>query len=240
MISVLVVAHNEEAHIAACLDSLMRQTLRPEEILVIVHNSTDATADIASKYLVRVIEYTGPAGSIYARMKGFESVAGDIVACIDGDAEASPGWLHNIVLPLNRPTVSLVGGPIFWKNTPFMQILSLWIFFGYYPLTRLLKPEAFVDVWGANFALRIRDYRAVGGLSGLESVRDALGFEETYWPDDLYLTLRLRTQGSVAIAHRATVSVTGKERGNAHAFMLSARNRKRAQMIIRYMRKGSL
>lgn len=47
-ISVIVCAHNEQAHLAGCLHSLLAQTRPPDELIVIDNASTDATADIAA------------------------------------------------------------------------------------------------------------------------------------------------------------------------------------------------
>lgn len=55
-ISVLVIAHNEEAHIAECIDSILSQSQKPDEIVLVVHNSTDWTLEIAQKYQdIRVV-----------------------------------------------------------------------------------------------------------------------------------------------------------------------------------------
>ncbi|MBU2103620.1 glycosyltransferase, partial [Patescibacteria group bacterium] len=74
--SVLIIAHNESKHIAGCIESLLSQTMQPDEIVLINHNSTDATGEIARKYPVTVVDYEGPEGSVYARIKGFETVQG--------------------------------------------------------------------------------------------------------------------------------------------------------------------
>lgn len=56
--SVLIIAHNEEAHIRECIESILSQSQQPEEIVLIVHNSTDNTLEIAQEYReVRVIEH---------------------------------------------------------------------------------------------------------------------------------------------------------------------------------------
>ena len=49
-ISVLIIAHNEEAHIAECLDSIMGQTIQADEIVLIAHNCTDMTLEVARQY----------------------------------------------------------------------------------------------------------------------------------------------------------------------------------------------
>ncbi len=58
-ISVLIIAHNESTHIAQCIESIITQSCLPDEIICIVHNSTDETANIARKYpQVQVMEFS--------------------------------------------------------------------------------------------------------------------------------------------------------------------------------------
>lgn len=58
-ISVLIIAHNEGLHIAECIASILNQSKKPDEIVVIVHNSTDKTLEIVRNYKeVQAIEYT--------------------------------------------------------------------------------------------------------------------------------------------------------------------------------------
>jgi glycosyltransferase involved in cell wall biosynthesis len=48
--SILIIAHNEEIHIDECLASIVNQTKKADEIILIAHNCTDRTVEIASKY----------------------------------------------------------------------------------------------------------------------------------------------------------------------------------------------
>lgn len=47
MVSIIVIAHNEERYIQECLTALQNQTRKADEIIVVVHNSSDTTAEIA-------------------------------------------------------------------------------------------------------------------------------------------------------------------------------------------------
>jgi poly-beta-1,6-N-acetyl-D-glucosamine synthase len=49
-ISILIIAHNEEAHIEKCLSAIIEQTQKPHEIVLIAHNCTDRTVEIAKNY----------------------------------------------------------------------------------------------------------------------------------------------------------------------------------------------
>jgi len=49
-ISIIIPAHNEEMHLASCLEAFIAQTNGPEEVIVVDDNSTDATYQIASEF----------------------------------------------------------------------------------------------------------------------------------------------------------------------------------------------
>jgi glycosyltransferase involved in cell wall biosynthesis len=48
--TVLIIAHNEATHISECLESLEKQTITPDEIILVAHNCTDETVVIAKKF----------------------------------------------------------------------------------------------------------------------------------------------------------------------------------------------
>lgn len=105
--TVLIVAHNEAAHIAECLESIERQTLQPDEILLVAHNCTDETVAIARKFpRVRIEELTTKERApIYPRIRGFELATHEIIACIDGDGVADDDWLEHVTKPLEDTRV---------------------------------------------------------------------------------------------------------------------------------------
>jgi len=95
-ISVVIPTYNEERDIAACLDSLMRQTVKPDEIILVNNNSTDATVSIASEYPSVKIINEKQKGITFSRTAGFNAAKSDIIARIDADTIASPGWIAAI------------------------------------------------------------------------------------------------------------------------------------------------
>lgn len=48
--SILIIAHNEEAHIRECIESALHQSQKADEIVLVAHNCTDKTVDIAQEY----------------------------------------------------------------------------------------------------------------------------------------------------------------------------------------------
>lgn len=95
-VSVVIPAHNEEKNISKCLESLMHQSEKPDEIIVVNNNSTDRTAEIASKFPgVRVINETKK-GITYARTRGFNEAKYEIIARTDADTIVSRDWVKTI------------------------------------------------------------------------------------------------------------------------------------------------
>ncbi len=199
-VSVLVIAHNEEKHIRKCLVSLQNQTKIPDEIVVIAHNCTDNTIAIANEFSrVRVVTHnTREKGPLYARIKGFQEVREDIVACIDGDSCASPQWVEKITKPFENNLVVGVGG-IIWFNGVMANLATIGFFF----LDPLFRPTYHFYFWGANFAVRKSAYGAVGGLEPLITLKEELKLH--LMPDDAYLSCALIRMGKVVYARKAKV-----------------------------------
>ena len=85
-ISCIVPVYNGARFVAEALDSILAQTLRPNEIIVVDDGSTDATAEIVNRY-AQYVTYlrqtnSGPAS---ARNRGIEIATGDFFAFLDAD-----------------------------------------------------------------------------------------------------------------------------------------------------------
>lgn len=88
-ISVIVAAYNVENYIEKCLNSIVSQTYRNLEIIVVNDGSTDRTLDKISnfaKFDNRMIIINKPNGGLSsARNAGIDCASGDYIGFIDGD-----------------------------------------------------------------------------------------------------------------------------------------------------------
>ncbi|HRH31099.1 MAG TPA: glycosyltransferase family 2 protein [Candidatus Paceibacterota bacterium] len=199
--SVLIVAHNEEKIIGKCLASVFEQTMKPDEVVVIVHNASDRTFEIANSFAaehnVKVIDYKGPDGVPFARIKGFEIVSGGIIACLDGDSIAEKNWLKNLTAPLADPKVSIVGGYAILTNNMWSHFVSFWQF----RILRATKQKMNYFAWGSNFACRKADYEKVGGFTPIIGLKETLPLY--FWAEDFYISLALMKIGKIRFATNA-------------------------------------
>ncbi|MGI8457134.1 MAG: glycosyltransferase family A protein [Propionibacteriaceae bacterium] len=118
--SVVVPALNEESVLGDCLASLLAQTFSgPFEIIVVDNGSTDATAELATRYDVQVVSETR-AGVCFARQRGLSVARGDIVVSTDADTTFSPGWLQLIDERFTaHPDAVAVAGPCSFVDGPW-------------------------------------------------------------------------------------------------------------------------
>lgn len=114
--SVVIITKDRPAFLARALQSLTRQSLMPNEVLVVDNNSAlsyeSVFAEFQDRLPLRTVVETVP-GIPAARNRGIREVRGDIIAFTDDDCEADPHWLENIVAPFYRnPFIGMVGGEL--------------------------------------------------------------------------------------------------------------------------------
>ncbi len=204
-ISVLVIAHNEEQHIAECIDSLLKQTLKPEQITVIVHNSTDNTETVARSYPVDVFTYNGPQGIVYARIEGFRHMNGDMVLCIDGDSYAKENWVAEMSATLVKGNI-LVGSWVKHRGTLFGKFSSVFNKI----LCKTKGDKAAIWIWGPSFAFYAKDIYRVKETY-MESLELTKQLQLTRNPEDYWLALFMSKEGGLEVTNNTHVYTHTKE-----------------------------
>lgn len=200
-ISATVIAHNEEEWIEKCILSLLQQTVEPDEIIILAHNCSDKTIEIASKYPVKVEILNEGVGTIYSRAKAIEVSTGDVVCCTDGDCWADKNWIKNISEPLiKNKSISIVGGYTKIQNGLFWKFSCWWQFV---INRKLLNNKNNRFAWGSNFALRKKDYEKTGGLLPFLDIKKDLKLN--YDAEDLYISLALQQIGKIFFALNANI-----------------------------------
>jgi glycosyltransferase involved in cell wall biosynthesis len=100
-ISVIVPLYNHERYIAEALDSVLRQSLRSDEIIVVDDGSTDSSARLVQQYAdanpVVSLRRQPNQGAHHAINTGVSQARGDIVAILNSDDAYAPQRLHECV-----------------------------------------------------------------------------------------------------------------------------------------------
>src|SRR5258708_32588527 len=95
------------------LRSVLAQEPAPEQVIVVSDHNEDLAALLADRFPdVHVVPNDGPPGLSAARNTGIRNASQPIVAFIDDDAEAAPGWIAGLIRPFDDPGVLGVGGKV--------------------------------------------------------------------------------------------------------------------------------
>lgn len=189
-LSVVIPAHNEEAYLPQALEALARQTLLPDEVVVVDNASTDRTAEVARAFGARVV-HCARKGVAFARQTGLLSARGEWVAMTDADSLPTPGWLERL-MARREGAVALYGPLRFYGVGPLEAALSEW---GYRAFLNLMALLGRPNLAGANMALHRESALEAGGFPEVEAREDVLlGYALArlgpvrYVPDALVLT----------------------------------------------------
>lgn len=96
-VAIIVIGWNCARYLAPCLDSILNQTHRAEEVVFVDDASTDGTLAIARTFEsegLRVIAREINGGMCAARMTGVEATKGTLLLFIDGDDVLPPDFVE--------------------------------------------------------------------------------------------------------------------------------------------------
>lgn len=101
MVSIIIPAYNTGKYLCECLDSVLRQTWRDVEVIVVNDGSTDATEEIARGYaardgLVKLITVSN-GGQAAARNIGLDRAEGEWIAFVDSDDMLYPRAIETLM-----------------------------------------------------------------------------------------------------------------------------------------------
>jgi glycosyltransferase involved in cell wall biosynthesis len=163
-ISVVVPTRGRAAYLEVTLDSLLGQrTDLGHEILVVDDGSSDSTPEVAAARGVRCVRHGERRSLNAARNTGIRESAAPVIAFVDDDVEAPPGWLDALARGVEaHPEAEAFGGPIrarfegrglrgCGREDPPITVLDLG-----------LRDRETEVVWGANFAVRRAAVERVG------------------------------------------------------------------------------
>jgi glucosyl-dolichyl phosphate glucuronosyltransferase len=187
IVSVVVCAYTLDRwdELVAAVDSCSRQTLKPDEVILVVDNNDDLL-ERASREIknATVVSNSWTKGLSGARNTGVELSSGDVVAFLDDDAHADEKWLETLIQPFEDQSVAGVGG---WIVPRFDGDLPTWFPETFYWILGCsysgLPPSgaSIRNPIGASMAMRRQVFTSIGGFTaGIGRIgRIPLGCEET-------------------------------------------------------------
>ncbi len=111
LISIIVPVYNVQAYLRPCLESLVRQTWRNLDIILVNDGSTDDSGRICDEFAasdarVRVIHKKN-AGVSSARNEGIDAARGEYIGFVDSDDLCEPEMFEKLCLSLTAHNVDI-------------------------------------------------------------------------------------------------------------------------------------
>jgi len=183
-VSVVIPAYNEARDLPRCLATLLDQTHRAAEIIVVDDGSTDDTGEIARNFGGVTVLAGTHEGSGAARNRGAGAATGAVLVFVDADMHFARDFLARLVAPIAAGAVGSFHETEYVANVG-ARWARLWNLNQRLPVTRKHPPD-YPRAQAVFRAVRRDAFLAVGGfLSG--------GYD-----DDLSLAARLGTLAVVA------------------------------------------
>lgn len=166
VVSIVVPAYNVEKFLHDCIQSVVRQTYRDIEIIIVDDGSTDSSSLLCDEWASRdgriKVVHKENQGLNYARKSGFEASTGDWIVFVDGDDIVHKNFVEyllkavqdehaNIAVsafePFTRTTGTDDGGPLdYWHEESKDKVMK-WFLTGNYDAPQFLIMTA----WGKLF-----------------------------------------------------------------------------------------
>jgi glucosyl-dolichyl phosphate glucuronosyltransferase len=157
-ISVVIVSFNRPKHVRRTIDSVIKQSVQPHEIIVIDDGSKPRLEFKTNFENFKLIHLDEEAGLSSSRNLGVSLASGDYVAFIDDDAVASPNWLEEIEKAI-LDGADVLGGPLvphfeaappgWWTEKDYGSFASV-------------GNASFEGIWGANMVFSKKVFDHVG------------------------------------------------------------------------------
>lgn len=214
-VSVIIPTLNEEQNISGCLLSLINQSEKPFEVVIVDNGSSDGTRDIARGFKekfknknVRFKLFYYPRGNqTNARDFGIRKSKGTIIGSLDADAFADENWVFEILKNFESEEVIGIGGKSKFRNRG--RVFNFFYSLSYY--LRLLS--GLYCLGGGNSAFRKSPFLSVGGYNGLSKLKKERKIK--YAKDDFFLSKKLERKGKLKFCPSLNVMLQYRIR-NSH------------------------
>ena len=229
LVSVVMPVYNGEAYLAEAIDSILAQTLRDFELLIIDDGSTDRSSEIIDSYgqldsRIRHIRLEENMGQAFARDQGYNAAKGALITHMDCDDICLPQRLQKQVeFMRTNPAIGALGTCGLVKNSDLSQtyfdylvpeqhaLIALNLFFGasFLGASVMIRRDLIVYVGRFDNASRINP-----DLELSMSLLWASSFKFANLPEKLYIYRR--HDRALTTVQRAAVSANVRKlRGQA-------------------------
>lgn len=152
-ISIIIPIYNTEKYLRRCLDSIVAQTYKDFECIIVDDGSTDGSGKICDEYVAKdnrfKVFHKKNGGVSSARNLGLDNAKGEYIAFCDADDYVKENWLSEFILRIPICDIVVSGfekthcGKVQKKYIHTIIYLNR-IYYGLY--SKLMVPQAFYGI----------------------------------------------------------------------------------------------
>lgn len=127
-VSVVIPCHNYGNYLPDAINSVINQTVKPHEIIVVDDFSTDNTPEVMASFGEQIIpiRLEENKGVSFARNTGIGMATGDYITCLDADDMLMPSFIEKHVKEFDRNSTGIVFAPIELVNEQGVSMDKVW------------------------------------------------------------------------------------------------------------------
>ncbi|RCW73135.1 glycosyltransferase [Saliterribacillus persicus] len=183
-ISVLIPARNEERNIQACLESVLNQSFKPQEIVVLDDQSEDKTNAIIQSLIdegntIRMLEgkdlQKDWKGKNFACKQLADHASGDWLLFLDADVRLKKDAIKQLLPQLKKQKAGIVSGfpkqIVKSKLEKLLVPMMMFVIYCHLPikLVQTSKNKAFSAAHGGFIAIKKSSYHKIGGHAAIKA-----------------------------------------------------------------------
>jgi GT2 family glycosyltransferase len=118
-LSVVIPVHNRAQLTGRCLEAVLADERRPDELIVVDDASTDSTADLLASYseAIRAVRLDRNEGFAAACNRGAALADGEAIVFLNNDTEPRPGWLAALAAYAEaHPAAAVLGARLLYPT----------------------------------------------------------------------------------------------------------------------------
>lgn len=130
LVSIIILNYNGKGYVEECLDSVLNQTYKNMEVIVVDNASKDGSLEIVKdKYMSKIIliENDKNLGFAEGNNVAYKKAKGEFIALLNNDAVADKEWLYKLIFAVNRcaPSFGMWASKIlFYDNHKMIDTLG--------------------------------------------------------------------------------------------------------------------